>query len=135
MGLRLDDQGLEFRQLGIDTAPDAAADLLNTLGESGRGHDILPHEWRDTILQGGLSREREARRWRYSFKPLDVPDQLPGRIPLYDELELVGEMAKECLNFGHDESGWNGEVHHQILKAVFREPGKQKGGVFNFAIW
>ncbi|KAH7019698.1 hypothetical protein EDB80DRAFT_820232 [Ilyonectria destructans] len=132
MRLRIDDQGLEFRPLNIDSVPEAAADLLRVLEEIGRGLDILPHEWHDRILHGDLSREREAR-WRYSFKPLDAPDQLPGRIPSFDEVELVGEMAKECLNFGHDQSGWNGEVHHQILKAVFRDPSRKKGGILNFA--
>ncbi|KPM46436.1 hypothetical protein AK830_g11 [Neonectria ditissima] len=133
MSLRLNDKSLEFRQLD-HTAPDAAVDLLSVLEEVGRGHDILPDEWRDRILQGRQMTEKEARSWRYSFKSSDTPDQLPGRIPQYSEVELVGEMAKECLNFGHDESGWNGEVHHRLLEAVFRDPGKRNGGILNFAL-
>lgn len=106
------------------------------LDEIGRGHDILPQEWHDRILQGGRSTETEAR-WRYSFKPLDAPDQLPGRIPAYDEVELVreraGEIAQECLKFSHPKSSWSGEVYHQLLKVVFRDPGRKKGGILDFA--
>lgn len=135
MGLRVDDRGLEFRQLNIEAGPGVAETLLEILAEIGRGHDILPHEWRERILGDRSPNDRESRLWRYSFKPAGVPDELPGRIPLLEEIELLAALAKECYERGYDEPGWNSEVHQEMLKAIFREPGKMKSGLFNFTNW
>lgn len=133
MGLRLDDDGLDLRQLDDDAAPSAATVLLSTLTEIGSGHDILPDDRRG-ILQSGALRHADVRTWRYSFKPAGDEDMLPGRIPTVEEVVLVREMARWCHDLNHEEAGWNTEVHHPILKAVFREPGQFDEGLLNATV-
>ncbi|EWY79577.1 hypothetical protein FOYG_17271 [Fusarium oxysporum NRRL 32931] len=128
MGLSLDDNGLECRQLEIDTAPEEMSQLLRAMREVANGHDILPYDRRDEILESTLV--SDGKEWRYSFRPSGEEDSLPGQIPTIEQVGVIRDMAKECQNSDHEEAGWNVEVHHRILQSIFRAPGSS----FNFSI-
>ncbi|KAH8654771.1 hypothetical protein BGZ61DRAFT_405238 [Ilyonectria robusta] len=134
MGLRLDETGLEIRELKIEAAPNLEAGLLlSTLDEIGSSLEFLPDNRRDEILGSSMLQGLDPRPWRYSFKSSSEFENLPGRIPSPQEVALVYEWAKDCRQLGHEEAGWNAEVHHRLMEAIFREPGRTKGGLFNFA--
>lgn len=136
MSLRLKDQGLEVRQFRADTASPEMSKLLHTMREVLHGHDILPYDRRDAILNSPYCVDDVVREWRYSFQPEGENDDLPGRIPTVEEAGLILQLAEECHDLSYDEAGWNVEVHHRILESVFREPGSRKGkdGLFNFLL-
>lgn len=135
MSLRLDDGGLECRQLNIDTAPPAVADLLVAIREIGNGLEIIPHANKTMILQNPHVRDQNMRIWRYAFKEPDAIDTLPGYTPATDEVALVCELARQCHDKSHEEASWNMEVHHRLLQAVFRKTGSSEGDLFNFTTW
>lgn len=136
MGLRLDETGVEIRELKIEAAPNLKAGLLlSTLDEIGNGLEFLPDNWRGEILGSLMFQGLDPRPWRYSFKSSSEFETLPGRIPSPQEVALVYEWAQDCRQLGHEEAGWNTEVHHRLMEAVFREPGRTKGGLFNFDTW
>ena len=128
--LSLSDDGLDVRALDIDTAPEAAADLLYILQNVQNGAGIIPATRRDNILgsiasvaAGGLSSAKDpAQIWKHSFKAPGEPDTLPGRIPTWEEVSHIRDMAMHCQNVDQDELGWNMEVHQLILSSVFRRP-------------
>ncbi|RSL75900.1 hypothetical protein CEP51_010454 [Fusarium floridanum] len=61
----------------------------------------------------------EPKLWRNAFTDEDM-SKLPGHIPNWAELEEISAQAKECFHHGHEEVSWNMEVHHPLLKSVFR---------------
>ncbi|KAK7408929.1 hypothetical protein QQX98_008873 [Neonectria punicea] len=61
MSLRLDDGGLECRQLNIDSASAAATDLLAAIREIGNGLDILPHSHKAAILESSRVKDQNKR--------------------------------------------------------------------------
>ncbi|KAH8659537.1 hypothetical protein BGZ61DRAFT_499729 [Ilyonectria robusta] len=133
MGLRLNDAGLEVRQLRVDAAPNPrAASLLDILGDIGKANDILSESQRDSILN---SVRPNIRQWRHSFKSPGSSDSLPGRIPSPDEMSQLLQRASECHDPGHDEASWNVEVYNYLLSLILREPGTAKGGLLNFTTW
>ncbi|KPM41885.1 hypothetical protein AK830_g4663 [Neonectria ditissima] len=69
MSLRLDDGGLECRQLKIDTAPSAATDPLAAIREIGNGLDILPHTHKATILESTWVKDQNMRIWSTTARP------------------------------------------------------------------
>ncbi|KAL7908045.1 hypothetical protein GGI35DRAFT_52865 [Trichoderma velutinum] len=82
MRLRLSDTGIETKSLNEDSVPVVAKLLFLTMAEIERGLNILPDALRGTIKDDqGLSLDEFERKWRYSFKPANKPDTLPGRIP------------------------------------------------------
>jgi hypothetical protein len=115
--MKLAASGLDIRPLDIDTAPEAATELLFRLQNVHDGTAILPVSLRDEVL----SASDPARGWRYSFKTTEEPDTLPGRIPSKQEASHIHKSAINCQAIGQDELGWNMEVHHPILESVFRE--------------
>ncbi|KAM0426050.1 hypothetical protein ACHAPT_008681 [Fusarium lateritium] len=133
LGLRLDERGLECRQLNIDTAPPAAADLLNVIREIGNGIEILPEAQKDMILGSPQVQGQNTRLWRFAFKEAGEQDVLPGRIPSPDEISLICDHARQCHDKSHEEFSWNVEVHHRLLQAILREPGTCKGRPFNYS--
>lgn len=77
----------------------------------------------------------DGREWRYSFRPAEENDELPGSTPTIEQAALIREAAEGCQNQGHEEIGWNVEVHHTLLRSIFREPESTRGrDGFNFAI-
>lgn len=140
----LADDGLQFRQLNIDSAPESMSQLLGVMIDVSNGLDILPADRREEILNSPqCCPNQNSRQWRHCFKSPDDDDQrgeqgrdrLPGRIPSIAELALIRDHAGECQNLGHDEAGWNVEVHQRILEAVFRLPGTLRAeDEFNFSI-
>lgn len=122
MNLSLADDGLEVREIDIDAAPAGMESLLSVMQQVQNGQGILPADRCVEIEAAtGLS-VKDDRLWRYSFKPAEEPDKLPGRIPTMQEVSHIRQMAKLCQSSGHDEAGWNMEVHHRILSCVFRDP-------------
>ncbi|KAF5022185.1 hypothetical protein F66182_5772 [Fusarium sp. NRRL 66182] len=132
LGLRLDDKGLEFRQLNMDTAPPVVAGLLDKIREIGSGIEILPGAQRDAILQNPRVRGQSTRLWRFAFNEDRVEDALPGRVPLPEEVSLVCEHARHCHDGSHEEASWNVEVHHRLLQAILRDPGSATGKAIDF---
>ncbi|KAI5460106.1 hypothetical protein BGZ63DRAFT_360102 [Mariannaea sp. PMI_226] len=132
MSLRLDEGGLECRQLNIDTAPSCVADLLASIREIGNGLEVLPHSFRSTIRESTVIRDKASRVWKYAFKEPDQLDTLPGRIPQPEEVALICEHARQCHDKSHEEASWNMEVHHRLLQAVFRYPASHIADPFNF---
>lgn len=135
LGLRLEERGLDCRQLNIDTAPPAAADLLNVIREIGSGIEILPEAQKETILNSPHVQGQNTRLWRFAFKETGQRDLLPARVPLPDEISLICDHARECHDKSHEEFSWNVEVHHRLLQAILREPGSRNGRPFNFSTW
>ncbi|KAH7203095.1 uncharacterized protein BKA55DRAFT_531226 [Fusarium redolens] len=134
MRLRIDDTGFDIRDLKVDNPPSPEVDhLLQNLNDIGSGLEFsliicVMRFWKPHVV-------------RQRHTPLEVLFQsasdfghLPGRIPSPQEVSLVYECAKDCRDFGHEEAGWNAEVHQRLLEAVFREPGKTRGGLYNFTM-
>ncbi|KJK73656.1 hypothetical protein H634G_11072 [Metarhizium anisopliae BRIP 53293] len=132
MALRLDESGLEFRQLHIDEPPiPAVIDLFSDLRDIGNGIEILPEDLRISITNGLSISGPTAHAWRFSFRA-DTPRDLPGRIPSPKAIISVREWAKKCHEAEHEEAAWGEEVHHRLLEAVFRNSGTDKGQQFDF---
>ncbi|KAH7124482.1 hypothetical protein EDB81DRAFT_206803 [Dactylonectria macrodidyma] len=134
MSLRLKDRGLEVRQFRAGSVPEQMSELLHKMREVLHGHDILPYDRRNEILNNSYVLDGDVREWRYSFQPEGEQDTLPGRIPTIEEAGLILQLAEECHDLSYDEAGWNVEVHHRILQSVFRGRGSPKGDMFNFLI-
>ncbi|KAM0190308.1 hypothetical protein ACHAPI_009559 [Fusarium lateritium] len=132
LGLRLEERGLECRQLNIDTAPSVVAGLLDTIREIGSGIEILPYTQKSTILESAQVRSQNTRLWRFAFKEEGISDSLPGRIPSPEEISLVCDLARHCHDTSHEEIAWNMEVHHRLLQSILREPSTSTGTPINF---
>lgn len=130
MSLRLDDDGIECRQLSSENPPSVAADLVQDFCEIDMGIGILPKTLeapiRDHLQQEGLN----ERLWRQAFG--EEADHLPGNIPSWPQVTAVRDKAMSCFNEGHEEASWNAEVHHRLLERIFRGPNAEPGEVFDF---
>jgi hypothetical protein len=130
----LDEQGLDTKELSIEALEalpnHEAVSLLRIMRRIGTCKGILPDDQRDKILQShGISEDDED--WDSAFRISTMLAGLPGRIPEPEEINLIREWSKECVDLDDQEAGWNDEVHFRLLQAVFREPGKKTGGLFN----
>ncbi|KAM6508174.1 hypothetical protein FALCPG4_018061 [Fusarium falciforme] len=133
--LRLDETGMETKALSVDALealpnPDAAS-LLRVMRRIGTCKGILPDDRREEILQSHKIKGSDLEDWDSAFKGSSAFAGLPGRIPSPGEVDLVREWTTDCIELKHEEAGWNDEVHFRLLEAIFREPGKKKGGLFN----
>ncbi|EXL65392.1 hypothetical protein FOPG_18379 [Fusarium oxysporum f. sp. conglutinans race 2 54008] len=133
--LRLDASGIETRALTVDGLmaipnPEAAC-LLRIIRRISAYRGFLPDRLRDEILQNHNIKGSDLDDWDSAFKDSSAFDDLPGRIPSPGEIRLINEWTIECIEFKHEEAGWNDEVHFPLLKAIFREPGEKNGGLFN----
>lgn len=77
MSPRLDEGGLECRQLNIDTAPSCIASLLATIHELGNGLEVPPDSFRSTIRESTGVRDQASCVWRFAFKEPSYLDVLP----------------------------------------------------------
>ncbi|KAK7398734.1 hypothetical protein QQX98_011878 [Neonectria punicea] len=130
--LRLDEAGTETKALSVDALealpnPDAAS-LLRIMRRVGTCKGILPDDRREDILQSHKIEGSDLEDWDSAFKGSSAFAGLPGRIPSPGEVDLVREWTTDCIEFKHEGAGWNDEVHFRLLEAIFREPGKKKGG-------
>ncbi|KAI1189320.1 hypothetical protein F5B17DRAFT_391952 [Nemania serpens] len=92
--------------------------------EIGSNQDILPHAVKSSIMEPVNARDPMPRLWRYAFKPAadDKADALlPGRIPTFQEVEMICRKAKECQQYNHEEGSWNGTVHARLLKLILED--------------
>ncbi|KAM0425799.1 hypothetical protein ACHAPT_009050 [Fusarium lateritium] len=129
--LRLDDGGLECRQVNSDEPPPIAADLVQEFAEIHMGIGILPSEMKSTITDHLQQENRNLRLWRLAFQDGGA-DTLPGAVPAWDDLATVRERARDCFNEGREEASWNMEVHHRLLEKVFRGPAAAPGHPLDF---
>ncbi|KAG9496291.1 hypothetical protein J7337_012877 [Fusarium musae] len=129
--LRLEERGLECRQLNVDTAPPVISSLLDTIQEIGSRIEILPADKKSAILESPFLREQNARLWRFAFKE-EGDDTLPGRVPLPEEIVQICNYARHCHDTNHEEAAWNMEVHHRLLEAILREPDASTAAPLNF---
>ncbi|KAF4974393.1 hypothetical protein FZEAL_8700 [Fusarium zealandicum] len=112
ISLRIDDTGVDIRELEVENPPNPeAGHLLAILNDIGSGLEFLPDTLRDDIIGSPMLQGQETSSWRFSFKGADQFDNLPGRIPSPQEVELIYEPAKDCRELGHEEAGWNAENH------------------------
>ncbi|KAH7142905.1 hypothetical protein B0J13DRAFT_556184 [Dactylonectria estremocensis] len=133
MGLSLDETGFDSRHLDIDKPPVlSAAQLFSALADISDGNGILPFDRRDEILDSSGVRETGHRRWKNAFRESTEFQHLPGRIPSPQEVATVLKRATTCQELGHEEAGWNEEVHGHLLAAVFRGPLDSEEGLFNY---
>ncbi|KLO91936.1 uncharacterized protein LW93_14832 [Fusarium fujikuroi] len=128
--LRLEERGLECRQLNVDTAPPVISSLLDTIQEIGSRIEILPADKKSAILESPFVREQNTRLWRFAFKEGD--DTLPGRVPLPEEIAQICNFARHCHDTNHEEAAWNMEVHHRLLQAILRQPDASTAESINF---
>ncbi|KAM0417311.1 hypothetical protein ACHAPT_012692 [Fusarium lateritium] len=131
MGLRLDVEGLECRQIDSENPPSAAASLLQELLETGMGIDILPHSKKAEIIDILQKEGQPLKPWKSTFRD-DEQAAFPGHIPSWVDLELILKRAKECLNSDHEEASWNMEVHHRLLDGIFGGPASAARQPFDF---
>ncbi|KAF5665551.1 hypothetical protein FDENT_12570 [Fusarium denticulatum] len=129
--LRLEERGLECRQLNVDTAPPVIASLLDTIQEIGSRIEILPARMKSAILESPFLGGQNARLWRFAFKE-EGDDTLPGRVPLPEEIVQICNYARRCHDTNHEEAAWNMEVHHRLLQAILREPDASAAASLNF---
>lgn len=135
MSLLLSESGVECKALDVDAAPDAAQNLVSTMEEIGRALEILPHTLKPTIMEEVRKRNLDCRKWRHSFKLAEDADDLPGRIPTFEEVEKIHRKANECLEFNHEEASWNNQVHLRLLESIFEEPLGGPCDDFNALSW
>lgn len=122
MSLRLSDSGVEIKALKVDSPyTSKAKELISSIRDIGRAIDILPSETKASILNCVNARGLDTREWRYSFQSAEDIDQLPGRIPSFEEVERIHRKATECQEEGHEEFSWNSQVHLRLLEAVFED--------------
>ncbi|KAF4499875.1 hypothetical protein FAGAP_3875 [Fusarium agapanthi] len=129
--LRLEERGLECRQLNVDIAPPVISSLLDTIQEIGSRIEILPADKKSAILESPLVREQNTRLWRFAFKE-EGDDTLPGRVPRPEEIAQICDFARHCHDTNHEEAAWNMEVHHRLLQAILREPDASTAAPLNF---
>ncbi|WAO97165.1 Hypothetical protein NCS54_01487900 [Fusarium falciforme] len=133
MDLSLDEAGFDRRLLIIDKPPVLkATNIFSSLADIGDGEGILPLDRRDEVLHSPEVQEAGPRRWKHSFKDSAEFEGLSGRIPTQPEIATVFKRATECHTLGHEEAGWNEEVHSYLLAAVFRGPFDSEKGLFDF---
>jgi hypothetical protein len=135
MNLRLSKLGIEIKALEVDASPDAAKDLVSTMEEIGRAHDILPHALESTIVEQVKARNLGLRKWRHSFKSSEEVDRLPGQIPTFEEVEMIHRKASECQEYNHEEASWNNQVYLRLLGSVFEEIPSGQCDEFNAMSW
>ncbi|KAH7219898.1 hypothetical protein BKA60DRAFT_458136 [Fusarium oxysporum] len=129
--LRLEERGLECRQLNVDTAPPVISSLLDAMEEIVSRIEILPADKKSAILQSPLVRGQNTRLWRFAFKE-EGDEPLPGRVPLPEEISQICDFARHCHDTNHEEAAWNMEVHHRLLQAILREPNAPIATPLNF---
>ncbi|EMT71546.1 hypothetical protein FOC4_g10010051 [Fusarium odoratissimum] len=129
--LRLEERGLECRQLNVDTAPPVISSLLDAMEEIVSRIEILPADKKSAVLESPLVREQNTRLWRFAFKE-EGEDTLPGRVPLPEEISQICDFARHCHDTNHEEAAWNMEVHHRLLQAILREPNAPIATPLNF---
>ncbi|KAI0189681.1 hypothetical protein F4808DRAFT_445296 [Astrocystis sublimbata] len=123
---------VEINALEPRALPAAARKLVTTIEEIGYGHDILPHDWKSTIVEAVKAQDPDnCRLWRHSFQPPDTTDRLPGRIPTYDEVVMIHRTATECQQYRRDMSSWNLRVHWWLLEIIFKDAYRRQCNNFN----
>ncbi|RFU77192.1 hypothetical protein TARUN_5043 [Trichoderma arundinaceum] len=135
MSLRLSVTGVDLEPLTALTVPEAARALFTILKDIERGHDILPHALKLTIEQKLKEQRMDLSEWRYAYMPEDHIDNLPGRIPSFEEVEKVLAKAMECEKFKHEEASWNHQVHLRLLEGIFENLLGGQCDDFNVMSW
>lgn len=135
MNLQLSSSGVTYKVLEVDNPPDAAKELVNTLEDIGRAHGILPGTLKSDIKEKLHDLDLDFRKWRYSFTPMEEKDDLPGRIPSFEEVFKVHRKAKECQEYNHEEASWNSQVHLRLLEYIFEDPSSGQCDDYNALSW
>ncbi|KAL6795155.1 hypothetical protein J3E68DRAFT_335165 [Trichoderma sp. SZMC 28012] len=121
MSLRLCEASVEYQVLNENTVPDAAKELFFLMDDIGRGRDIVPHALKSTIEEKLKDQPMSLRRWDSSFMPQGHDDDLPGRIPSFEEVKIILIRAVECEKFQGEELMWNGGVLLRLLGGIFED--------------
>jgi hypothetical protein len=135
MNLQLSSSGVKYKVLEVDDPPNAATELVNTLEDIGRAHGILPKTFESDIKEKLRDLNLDARKWRYSFTSMEEKDDLPGRIPSFEEVLKVHRKAKECQEYNHEEASWNSQVHLRLLEYIFDDPSSGQCDDYNALSW
>ncbi|KAI0403089.1 hypothetical protein F4802DRAFT_573004 [Xylaria palmicola] len=124
LNLRLHEPVLEFNALDLNALPPAARELLSAITEIGSNQDILPHAVKSRVMEAVTAHDPMPRLWRYAFKSAadDEADALlPGRIPVFQEVERICRKANECQQYDHEEVSWNCTVHARLLELTLED--------------
>lgn len=131
MSLRLSYTGFECEPLDESTVPEVAKTLCMIMTDIGRGLDIIPDALKSMLADQSI----DFNRWRHAFKPADAPDNLPGRIPSFEEIKRVLVEATECERFQHEEASWNHQIHLRLLDSIFKDALGGQYDKFNNMSW
>ncbi|KAL7795317.1 hypothetical protein V8C37DRAFT_408714 [Trichoderma ceciliae] len=127
---------VEWQSLRSSTVPTVAKKLFKTMEKFGRFRDFMPYNLQQMIAQKleDRNRKEEFEEWGGCFRPEGAPDDLPGRIPSFEEIEKVLRKAVQIENRRHEEAGWNSHIHLPLLDSIFEDPLKGQCGAFNATI-
>ena len=122
--------GVESRALGPDRPPSPPAsevlrDLLQSIKSIGQKMKILPHSVKSSTADSLRARKLAVDEWEHAFRSADDEEQLPGRLPSFEEVEHIHIEAVECQEEGHDESCWNHQVHLRLLESICKVGPRQ----------
>lgn len=130
---------VEYESIWMETKPEAADSLLQTMDDFGRRLKIIPYSLRQTIAQKLKDRNRMTEyetKWDSCFKSEGIPeDHLPGRIPSLEEIERILRKARKLYKHKHEEAAWNGHVYLQLLESIFEDPLTGQCSDFNATTW
>ncbi|KAI1271426.1 hypothetical protein F5Y07DRAFT_413572 [Xylaria sp. FL0933] len=125
VNLRLRDPRVEINALNTNALPATARQLITTMEAIGHGLEILPHALESMIMKDVKARDLAHCLWELSFKSPGEADRLPGRIPTFNEVEIVCRKASECQQYSHEGASWNGQVCLRLLDSIFEGPDGQ----------
>ncbi|KAL7963220.1 hypothetical protein V8C34DRAFT_322172 [Trichoderma compactum] len=134
MSLRLGTAGVEYRVLNENTVPDAAKELFFLMDDIGRGRGIVPHALKSTIEEKLEDQPMSLRRWDSAFMPQGHDDDLPGRIPSFEEVENILAKAVEYERLQYEELMWNARVYLPLLEGIFEDRLGEQCDDFNAMI-
>ncbi|KAI1125860.1 hypothetical protein F5Y10DRAFT_294244 [Nemania abortiva] len=118
---------LEIKSFNIYFFPEltGSGNLLESIAEIGRGINILPYCMKSTIEKKVADLGGSAKPWSTAFQSPEKVDNLPGRIPSFEEVHGVIEWAERCEIEECEEAAWNCDVHMALLRKVLGD-AKQK---------
>ncbi|KAL7784631.1 hypothetical protein V8C37DRAFT_344969 [Trichoderma ceciliae] len=126
---------VEYKSIWMETKPEVADSLLQTMDDFRRRLKIIPHGLRHLIAQKLEDRNRKAeydRKWNFCFKPEGIADDdLPGRIPSFEEIERVLRKSRQIYNYKHEEAAWNSHVYLRLLESIYEDPSTGQCSDFN----
>ncbi|KAH6603626.1 hypothetical protein Trco_008401 [Trichoderma cornu-damae] len=119
MRLRTDTEGIEYQSLKDKTIPGVDNTLFNSMKQFGRCQQIIPDTLKEYFTEKLENNSTLLIQWQYSYKP--GSDNLPGRIPKFEEVQKILAKATECEEHKHSGASWIAEVILPLLHHIFED--------------